>query len=58
MQATKDELYEIAGAFAKLATDPRAPSAASVYEEAEATLGNAAWQYLHEPFTCLRSATS
>lgn len=40
-KATKDELYEIAGAFAKLATDPRAPSASSVYEEAEATLGNA-----------------
>ena len=42
-QATKDELFEIAGAFAKLASDPRIPSAASVYEEAEATLGNAAW---------------
>ena len=40
-KATKDELYEIAGAFAKLATDPRTPSASSVYEEAEATLGNA-----------------
>ena len=42
-QATKDELFEIAGAFAKLASDPRIPNAASVYEEAEATLGNAAW---------------
>ncbi|CAE7180455.1 unnamed protein product [Symbiodinium pilosum] len=39
--ATKDELFEIAGAFAKLASDPRIPNAASVYEEAEATLGNA-----------------
>ncbi|CAE7505271.1 unnamed protein product [Symbiodinium natans] len=40
-EATKDELYEIAGAFAKLETDPRSPGAAAVYEEVETTLGNA-----------------
>lgn len=40
-EATKAELYEIAGAFAKLASTPNGPGAAEVYEEVETTLGNA-----------------
>lgn len=39
--ATKAELYEIAGAFAKLASTPNGPGATEVYEEVEKTLGNA-----------------
>ena len=39
-EATKAELFEIAGAFAKLASTPNGPGAAEVYEEVEATLGN------------------
>ena len=39
-QATKAELYEIAGAFAKLASTPNGPGATEVYEEVEKTLGN------------------
>ena len=42
-KATKDELYEIAGAFAKLASTPKGPGAAEIYEEVEATLGGATW---------------
>ena len=38
-EATKAELYEIAGAFAKLASTPNGPGAAEVYEEVESTLG-------------------
>ena len=40
-KATKAELFEIAGAFAKLASTPNGPGAAQVYEEVETTLGNA-----------------
>ncbi|CAJ1403567.1 unnamed protein product [Effrenium voratum] len=39
--ATKDELLEIAGAFAQLATTPNTPGADAVFAEVEETLGKA-----------------